>query len=94
MKFQSIQAAWLPAFFLLSSSLSFAAGQPKLHPVDMQRPVGVPQAIQWGKGAGMSRNHPVSRENTLHLQAAVESLALDGKSSTYNPKWSDAAFRK
>jgi hypothetical protein len=96
MQSQSVRVALLSALMLTSPLFTFAAGQSRVHAAsksDIQQPVGAPQAVQFGKGTGISRNQPVTPENTLHLQTAVKSLLAD-QSANLIPKGSDSAFRK
>jgi hypothetical protein len=87
-----IRAALLFSFALASPFFALAASQPKLHPAsDMQKPVAAPQAVQFGKGAGMTRNTPVLRENTLRLSSAIGSLA---RANAAAASTTDSAFRK
>jgi hypothetical protein len=97
MKLQSVRVVSLSALMLISPLLTFAAGQPKLHPFsksDMQKPVDVPKAVQWGKGTGRWRNQPVTPEHNLHLRTAVESLTRGAQRANASPNWGDSAFRK
>lgn len=96
MKLQSVRVVSLSAFVLMGFSLAFAAGQPKLRVIstdESQKTSAVPQAVQFGKGAGRSRNQAVTNENSLHLKTAVESLVGE-KSGAFTARLSDSVFRK
>jgi len=89
--------ALLLAFVLTSPVLTFAGGQPaKVRMTsarDMQNPADISQAVQQGKGTGISRNQGV-RANAWRLQTAEDSPALRAESGATHPNLSDTAFRK
>lgn len=92
MRSRSIKVALASAFMLTSPLLTFAGGQPAkvrmLSKSEMQDRTGITQAVQQGKGTGMTRNQ-VIRANAYRSQTAEESPARrDG------PNWGDTAFRK
>lgn len=97
MKQQSAKILSFSAFVFMTASVAFAAGQPKIHAVsksDMQRPVGAPQTVDFGKGSGRAWKPVSTPENTLRLQGAIRSLAQDEKSSGFTRSFRDSAFRK
>lgn len=97
MKQQSAKIVSFSAFVFMTASVAFAASQPKIHAVsksDVQRPVGAPQTVEFGKGSGRAWKPVNTPGNTLHLQGAVQSLAQDEKSSGFTPSFRDSAFRK
>ena len=100
MKFRFIRVAVLSAFVLTSPLLIFAAGQPKLRMLsknEIEDVDGVSQAVQQGKGAGLSRSQVVLRSNRAsdyHLRTATELPAPADESSASHPNRSDSALRK
>lgn len=96
MKSRFIKVALLPAFVLASPLLTFAGGQ---HLVRMPRKgeipdrTGITQAVQQGKGAGMSRNQGV-RANAYRSETADVRAALKDESGAVRFNAGDTAFRK
>jgi hypothetical protein len=98
MKSRSIKVALLSAFALMSPLLTFAGDQPgQMHRYsksEIENRDGVTQAVQRGKGAGVSRNQLVLRTNAYRSETAEESPALRNDSDVVGPSWGDSAFRK
>jgi hypothetical protein len=60
---------------------------------ETQNPAVVTQAVQQGKGTGISRNQGVNA-NAWRLQTPEDSSALGDEPGAAHPNWSDTAFRK
>jgi hypothetical protein len=97
MKSQLIRVATLSALVLASSVLTFAAGQPKLHRYSKgqeQDRTGITQAVQQGKGSGMTRNQPSLSANAYRVQTAQDGAAVRDESGAVHSNIGDVAFRK
>src|SRR5580700_5163473 len=88
--------ALLSAIVLASPMLSFAGGQPKIHPYssdDGQDRAGVTRTFQQGKGSGITRSESV-QVNASREQKPAESQVAKEKAKSGNPNYGDAAFHK
>ena len=97
MKSRSFRLALLSAIALTTPLLPFAGSQPAVvgnytnrETLDA-RPT---QAVQQGKGSGMSRNQTVIRANAWRSQTEEDSLKLREKPAATHINWGDSAFRK
>jgi hypothetical protein len=97
MKVRSIKMAVLSTFLVLASPLAFAGSQSTGMHVpsqsEMQNRDGVTQAVQQGKGSGMTRNQEV-RANAYRSQTAGESPTVRNGSGAGDSNRGDMAFRK
>ena len=96
MKSKSVRIALLSALMLTSPMLSFAAGQHLIRVPgkdEAQDRSGITQAVQYGKGTGMTRNEGV-RANAFREQTPAESQVVKDQTKPGHPNRSDKALRK
>jgi len=89
MKF-SMRLTTMSALVLAGSMLAFAGDQTPIHKTrtEAQDAQGAVKAVQYGKGAGMTRNQTVAtnanREQTAQDSATVRTAAVQKRDSAFN----------
>lgn len=97
MKSRFVRVSLLSAVVLVTPLLTFAGGQPKIHPVskeEAQDRSGITKSINQGKGAGMTRSEGVIRANAYREQTAADRSATKAQTVAAHPKMGDPAFTK
>src|ERR1700733_2249480 len=97
MKSQFVRMALLSAVVLTSPLLTFAGGQPKIHPYskeDAQDRTGITRAVQQGKGTGMSRSDGAIQANAYREQTTEQRPVATVQPVAAQAKFSDPAFTK
>jgi len=98
MKSQTMKLALVSVFVLASPLLTFAGGQPakmrRFDKEELQDRTGIAQAVQQGKGSGMTRSDVAIRANAYRSQTAEESGTVVQQSRGAHSNWNDSAFHK
>jgi hypothetical protein len=97
MKSQFVRMALLTAVVLTSPLLTFAGGQPKIHPYskeEAQDRTGITRAIQQGKGTGMSLSDSTIRANAYREQTTGQRPVATVQHVPGQVKSGDTAFTK
>ena len=94
MKLRSIRKTLVSGVVLMSPLVTFAGGPDSnkrmVSKSDMQNPGNLPQSVNQGKGAGITRNEPVLRGKAYRSQTAQDSPAPSDRRSNSG----DTVFRK
>jgi hypothetical protein len=94
---QTVKSAIVSAFVLATPALTFAGGQPKIHPIskeEMRDRTGITQGVQRGKDTGMIRSEVVVRANAYRSQTPEESRVSVAQPPSPHSSWNDSAFHK
>jgi hypothetical protein len=97
MKSQTLKSAIVSAFVLAIPALTFAGGQPKIHPIskeEMQDRTGISQGVQRGKDTGIFRSEVVVRANAYRSQTPEENRVSVAQPANAHSSWNDSAFHK